>query len=569
MRWIIIFSILIFVFCNQSISLAATYYVDAAAANDSGDGSSAHPKKYIPSGIALLSSSGGDTLIIRNGIYSGSSNDITTFKAGTSGAYNTVQAETDGGVVITSDFAIDDTNNVYTNVIGLKFKSATNKYCAQRYVKFCRCAFEGGQICSSDCDGAVVYAAGSHQLYEDCWFYGVGGRYTVMVYEESNTVFRRCVARRDGGYSANEGNPEAVWSNYGSSNISYQNCIAIDNTLTYSGDYTASFYATGHGSNPASNNIEFIGCIDLNGQSASWYVDTDDGSTGMSFTDSVSYHNDSGIDMSNTGVPLTLNRMTIGNVNYALGLWSGTMQLVNGIIFNHTSAGSGSPTVTYSDSYNPNSFSGTGVIHINPAASGLLYLPRIESGSFLKTSGSGGGQMGAQIVNKIGISGTLYGEAGYNTITTDPLWPWPYEDRIKADFASVTGGARGFATGTSRDGTAQTLTKYIWEYMGNTIPCEIYDTCVTPCANLPVRINNEPPGYETIETAYAAIDANSTILLHEHIFPENLTFNKNFAVTLSGGYNCDFSSNTGYSTITGKVTIGSLGTIAMERLIIK
>jgi hypothetical protein len=35
-------------------------------------------------------------------------------------------------------------------------------------------------------------------------------------------------------------------------------------------------------------------------------------------------------------------------------------------------------------------------------------------------------------------------------------------------------GARGFATGNSKDGAPQTLTKYIWEYLGNQIPPEVY-----------------------------------------------------------------------------------------------
>lgn len=46
-----------------SASAASTWYVDTAAANDSGAGDVAHPKKFIPSGIALMSSAGGDTLV--------------------------------------------------------------------------------------------------------------------------------------------------------------------------------------------------------------------------------------------------------------------------------------------------------------------------------------------------------------------------------------------------------------------------------------------------------------------------------------------------------------------------
>jgi MYXO-CTERM domain-containing protein len=45
-------------------------------------------------------------------------------------------------------------------------------------------------------------------------------------------------------------------------------------------------------------------------------------------------------------------------------------------------------------------------------------------------------------------------------------------------------GARGFCAGTSQDGTPQTLTKYIWEYLGNPIPAEIYG-----CANITACVN--------------------------------------------------------------------------------
>jgi hypothetical protein len=110
----------------------------------------------------------------------------------------------------------------------------------------------------------------------------------------------------------------------------------------------------------------------------------------------------------------------------------------------------------------------------------LRYLPRVEAGSPLKTAGSGGGQIGAEIMFMTGATGTLYGEDGWDQLTTQPLWPFPNEDQIRKDMAAYNGpgaaGARGFATGTSRDGSPQTLTKYIWEYLGNQIPAEIYGT---------------------------------------------------------------------------------------------
>jgi hypothetical protein len=41
------------------------------------------------------------------------------------------------------------------------------------------------------------------------------------------------------------------------------------------------------------------------------------------------------------------------------------------------------------------------------------------------------------------------------------------------DTGTVT-GARGFCAGTSLGGYPQTLTRYIWEYLGNEIPATIY-----------------------------------------------------------------------------------------------
>ena len=92
----------------------------------------------------------------------------------------------------------------------------------------------------------------------------------------------------------------------------------------------------------------------------------------------------------------------------------------------------------------------------------MKYLFRAEPGSKLATGGASGGAAGAQILTRSGVSGTLYGETGYNTVTTEDLWPYPNETRIKADLAEVN--SRGFSA------SAKTLTDYLWEQLGNTSP---------------------------------------------------------------------------------------------------
>lgn len=421
------------------------------------------------------------TLVVRAGTYAGAVNAITSLKSGKASAFNVIKAETDGAAIVSASLAAD--TGSYVQLEGFRFTAPETKYAAGDHVRFLRCGFEGGAVCSQDCDGEVVVAAGSYQLFEDCWFYGVGGRYTVLVWEVHDTVFRRCVARRDGGYTYDGSNPEAVWSNYGSYNMSYQNCLSIDNTLPYSASYSGSFYCTGHGSNPASNNVSFLGCMDLNGQSGSYYTDTDDGSTGMLLQDFVAYDNESGVNDGNTGTALTLVRLTLGKMTgSAINVWSGSVDLTDGLVFDHTQAGSGGPTVQYTDTFHPNSYTGTGVIHVDPRANGLRYLPRIEGGTALASGGKNGGQLGASLLKRIGADGTFFGEPGFDTPTSNNLWPWPNEDRIKADFARVTGGGRGFAAGGKQlNGIDDvTLTSYVWEYLGNSMPCEVYGRCTGP-----------------------------------------------------------------------------------------
>ena len=98
----------------------------------------------------------------------------------------------------------------------------------------------------------------------------------------------------------------------------------------------------------------------------------------------------------------------------------------------------------------------------DPTTHGLEYILRVEPGSRLSTAGANGGQAGANIVKRIGVSGTLHGEPGYDQVTNDDLWPWPEEARIKADLAESN--SRGFSA------SSKSLTNYLWEILGNPSP---------------------------------------------------------------------------------------------------
>jgi hypothetical protein len=484
---ILFFLILFFgVFCFSKQTFAATYYVDDSATNDSGDGSSGSPKKYIGSGVALLSGSGGDTLIIKDGNYSNSSDIIQNIPNGTSGNYNIIKAENDGGAVVTVDGGLNmDHADAYIQIEGLKFNYASPKVILGNHIKILRSAFQGGPAEDNGSQvqiGTNDYNDTAYILLEDCWAYGSGGRYNFLAYNSNYVVFRRCVVRHDGGWTDTKGDPEAAICNYNSSYVEIQNCIVIDSDLTSYHTWLQAFYIVYNPASPNStNNIYMRGNIALkvlqNG-----YRTEGIGSGIPVFTDNIAYDisrpaEDNGFSLcaGSGSLSVTATKCTFGDAYWGTGSWNGgTPSIDNSILLSLSDGDTGGGfSQSYLDRYN-NGGSGscTNCQTYNPQTNGLLYLPRIEAGSTLLTGGQSGGRIGADVTKKIGTSGTLYGESGYNTTTTDNLWPWTNENRIKSDMATVS--TRGFCSGTSQDGSSQTLTKYIWEYLGNQIPSDIY-----------------------------------------------------------------------------------------------
>jgi hypothetical protein len=148
---------------------------------------------------------------------------------------------------------------------------------------------------------------------------------------------------------------------------------------------------------------------------------------------------------------------------------------------------------------------GSNNVTYNPETNGLLYPTRIETGATdcggspcdLASAGSGGGRIGADTTYAYGRSYTdtgiitFWGDPGYNARQdgtdqgdgvepTRLMWPFPNEDVFRTHMKAYTAtdpyappghqtvsGDRGFAA----DG--MTLTKYIWEALGNDCPDEI------------------------------------------------------------------------------------------------
>jgi hypothetical protein len=321
---------------------------------------------------------------------------------------------------------------------------------------------------------------------------------------------------------ATGGDPFANGCSYGSQYVEWQNCIIIDQDSAYwsgavygafGGVYFRHTYTEVSPPNSDTNNAMRGGII-LNSKirpnMGSFGVNLSIG-YGATFT---AFENNIYWDMINmmywdnsiNGV-LPMNHNTIGQATFSGSYSYGSTgsSTSYGDISNSIYVNLSGTAIASAKSSNYNAFYGNGtnkssvgssandVTSINPLTNHLKYLPRIEG--YTGLDGNDGKKMGAEVLWKYGVDGSLHGDTGYATLrnaangyggTADQLWPFPYESTIKTFFLTYgTGGgspanARGFTTGTSMDGSAQSLTKYIWEYLGNQIPADIYGEDTTP-----------------------------------------------------------------------------------------
>lgn len=510
------------------------YYVDPAALDDTGDGSIGNPKKFITSAIALCSTGNGDNVWLNDGTYADAldliSGGSVEAAPGTASFWNKIKAINPGNAIITAGLGINGEaiGSAYWEFHGIKWESYTQKAILSHYIKMFSCAFMGGPLVNNE----NSFSYGQYQLYEDCWVGGRGGRFSAGGYESQNTILRRFVVRHDGGwgYDPSENpNPEGGLTVYPGPNttsaqVHLQNVITVD-CDTYGppamNDWIAFTFNTHQLSR---SNVTQRGCISINNKGVGFGLEGTGSWDGPVIDDLISIGNEGGVTTNmgagTTNTSFFKNCLVSDTSNYAFADWQDTATAGNhfdqSIMMNNSLGSIRDTNMTSRDSnvcFNngPNGSCGTNPINLDPLANGLLYPVRVESGSLLSTAGPGGSRVGPDVLYKIGVSGTMYGEPGWDTVTNEPLWPWPNEDRIKADFASVQAvpgetlpGARGFATGTSIDGTQQTLTKYIWEFYGNQIPSDIYSTSQAQVLTMP-RISTYAQS-----VAFKSLDQNIT-----------------------------------------------------------
>lgn len=431
------------------ITAGNTYYVATTGSDTRGDGSNANPWATIGYGIGRMQS--GDTLIVKRGTYIGTANFIAGVPGGAPGQYTTVMAEAPMEVRIQSSGSTSSGQltiaGSYIKVDGFIFDMANNPGLSHigtvetgSYNKITRCIFKrSGGITQW---GGLLALGGSDNLVEDVA--GVGAcRYCFEQGGPDATtqrnIWRRVVARFDYG---NSPLPKATFATYGNNQTNppgglplvrdhlYQNIIIIDGhnpvisgaEPKYGGVYTAK----------TASNIRVEGSIVLNENAGLWGLFNREwavaGATDAN--NSVSHTVLWGLT-GNTGI-MANRANNITHANYTMD-------------------------VTY----------------------GVQSASTTPSGNLLSNTN------GATILKRQGVSGTLWGEPGYDQPTNEDLWPWPYEDKIKTVFAetnnppsgyspSVNNSKRGFAAdGNGRYGGPITLTSYIWEALGTSCPTNV------------------------------------------------------------------------------------------------
>jgi len=482
---------------------------------------------------AMAELEAGDTLIIRDGTYIGSTNMISNAyhpPTGAEGSWVTIQAEHSGSVI----FDGQNTNNMFYidgntagNLNYLKFSgiiwgrsSSTDVVFIQgnttsthnSHIYFSQCGFyDGGSTQSTSYNGLNIRHT-DYALVEDC--YAWGELYYGMLMEmDSCSVFRRCVVR----YDIHRGPRGGGIGVYSSSDMEVQNCIVIDcdQDATYTG-VTEAIYAFAYPTTDGpSTNIYNRGNIALNLIAAtkitSSLISANGGGSGFTFNDVVYWDTSGGFwDRVTASIYTNCIFGKSGGGIISEGI-AGGGTLTNSIILDNTTYGSsvtasnynvyyGNGTDFHNTSDGDHDYCAANSNAFDPETNGLKYLIRIEPGSTLSTAGSGSGRLGPRILYQIGATGTFYGETGYNTESAISLWPFPNEDIIKVKFASYAGntngeitGLRGFAaTGKQLNGTDDiTLTSYIWEYLGNQMPSDIYNPYCTLSGTLATGADEE------------------------------------------------------------------------------
>ncbi len=399
-------------------------YVSPQGDDATGDGSYDNPFATIGRGLTAIEPGG--LLLVREGTYA---EDIDDVPDGSRQFPTTIRAEVDGAAVLVGAGASSDPvvrlDGQYAGIEGFKFLTDSPRpllALSGQNLHARRNAFGAS--------GAVpVLLVGSDLLFEDNWIWGPAekgifagsssqcqsGTEPACAY--AGIVIRRVVIRLDGVPGDFQGHNGIVL--YGARDVSIENVIILDMLeREVLGNYDGGIRSR---SGYQSINHRAVGTLVVNTPYRGFITDL------MPLDNCVAWD--------------------VGAMNFHVE--DREQSELSPVTF--TTVGG----------------SGMGIAH--GATSSALEVPPGSAPSFITEAEAA--SQGATVVYRYETN-----EAGEAALTDVPLWPWPYEDRIKSDMRQGTGEDphRGFAAdGTGLYGGPITLTSYIWEYTGTACPPDI------------------------------------------------------------------------------------------------
>jgi len=481
------------------ICQAAEYYVSPAGSDSNNGTSCLSAKKTISAGISLMFP--GDALLFCDGTYdwderaSDSGVFIVSGLNGNPSNYYSFKAVNDGKAIIDGQearYACWIYKSSYINMEGFLCKNSydgAGLYISgsSSYINVRKVSAKGGPIKQEM--GFSVSGGSNHILLEDTFAYG-WGRTIYNIINSSYVTLRRAFALYD-NYNL-DSQPSSPISIYGSSNCIVENSVSTKTSA--SSRCVAGPHVWYHTYNTHADNNKFLGNVTYN-LSCQTYAITSARKThsGNQFINNVAVDNIYGVGINGDTNSLwqnntiadwtTLQAFNIQENSYCkdsnfdiyaviknnsiingpTGFWRKTSKLtrydtlvdldgdfyyetsvpgectnasvpdeyssisnlynniygVTTCFLTGTSAGTGDMCNTINPNYNTNTYGKGAYLMVPPA---------------LKGKGENSGDIGAEVLYKY-VNGVK---------TSEPLWPWPMEDRIKAETGiSVTYEANG------------------------------------------------------------------------------------------------------------------------------
>ncbi len=305
----------------------------------------------------------------------------------------------------------------------LQWNVGTSEFSAQsaQRLVFIRCGVTGGGGTSSG--NVVQWVMGSNQAYHGCYADGTGGRYPFLAFQADNLLMNECVIRTQANvWGPPASNPTGGFTIYSCTNVDLINCIAVDCLNQGNGsEWLGGFnFPSNVG---AQSGITVRQCVVVDSGDLIGIQMDGSGNDSVALVSCVSVRNEYGAVL---GTHLTSGSV----IPFTGGEYSSNTQ--DGIAdFGSATGSANNVNTTGNGSTNLRGITGSG-----NTTNALNMNTRLSA---FKRYGT--------------TYGLLRGETGWNTATSEDVYPFPNETLLRTKFAAIS--TRGFCGGSF------TLTSYL------------------------------------------------------------------------------------------------------------